>query len=256
MLEEILAPATTGQVAGIGGCVALFDASDLGSLSISAGVVNSWASKFGNAVAVASGTARPAWSATARNGTPGVSFDGVDDLMALKNIDLWPRFDRPCTMIVAGSVDVTAAASGFAFSYGSGSQRAVRTGGTTPSLRGSLGLGASSATIPGTSLWSGTDRVISAVFPIGRGVKTVYDAQGLSTVSSVLNLGTNADQGNLGADIAGANFLKFTAQAILMFNRDLSDGERQRIEGWAAWRYDPTNRAALGASHPFKSVTP
>lgn len=245
-----------GHIAGVGGVVALFDASDLATLSISSGAVNAWASRFGTAVAVASGSQRPTWSATARNGTPGVLFDGVSTLLRVINIDNWPRHNNACTIVVSGYLDAGAATLSYAFSYGSTQVRGIRSGGAAPSLRGTLALGSNSAIISSSSIWSGNDRIVTASFAAGKTTKAVFDAQGLSTIGPVLNATTVADYGMIGADVSSANFLKFTCQTIILFLRELADIERQKVEAWCAWRNDPLARGALGASHPYKAAIP
>ena len=256
MLNSILSnSAPVGSVAGISGVTALFDATDSGSLVISSGTVKVWASKYGTAVATATGSQCPTYSVTARNGTPGVIFDGINNFMRLTNIDNWPRASNPSTMIVAGYVDA-ASATGIAFSYGSNQVRGVRTGGTAPSLRGCLVLGVNTATVSASSLWSGNDRIVTASFPGGRSGKTVYDAQGFSAATAALTPATLSDYGYIGCDVSQLLLLKFTCQAIVLFSRELTDIERQRVEGWVAWRFDPTNRTALGASHPHRNLAP
>lgn len=60
------------------------DGSDAQSITQSNGVVSSWANKAGSASAATStGAARPTYAPTVVGGRPGVSFDGVDDRMAV-----------------------------------------------------------------------------------------------------------------------------------------------------------------------------
>lgn len=257
MLNSILSNSPlTGSIAGVNGVVALFDASDAGSLLVSSGTVKAWASKYCTAVGLATGSQCPAYSATARNGTPGVVFDGVANCLRLTNIDNWPRASNPSTMIVAGYVDAAAATGCYAIDYGSPQIRGIRTGGAALNLRGTLMVGNNSATIPSSAIWSGNDGIVTASFPLGKAIKTVYDAQGFSSSTTALTASTSADYGNIGADINGASYLKFICQCIVVFSRELIDLERQRVEGWAAWKFDPSNRSALGVSHPYKITAP
>jgi len=53
----------------------------------SGGLVSAWADRIGGYTAAqATGTAKPAWSATSLNGTPGLTFDGSDDLLAMVGV--------------------------------------------------------------------------------------------------------------------------------------------------------------------------
>jgi hypothetical protein len=81
------------------------DASDLGTLATNgAGLVSAWTNKGSEAGADAVQTdenLRPTWSATAFNGKPGVTFDGIDDVMSLgTGLNLEGEF----IVIIAGRV--------------------------------------------------------------------------------------------------------------------------------------------------------
>src|SRR5208337_3732680 len=60
--------------------VGWWDASNFPSITQAGGIVSQWASLAGGITANAIGPARPGYSATARNGKPGLTFNGVQAL--------------------------------------------------------------------------------------------------------------------------------------------------------------------------------
>ena len=59
-----------------------WNADDVSRLVISGGQVSDWTSVKGLTLSQATSGAQPTWSATGFNGAPGVTFDGVDDVLS------------------------------------------------------------------------------------------------------------------------------------------------------------------------------
>ncbi|HTM77999.1 MAG TPA: hypothetical protein VL133_10260, partial [Devosia sp.] len=65
--------------------LAWWDASQ--GVSLSGSQVTAWADrKSGYSVAQGTGAARPLWSATSFGGKPGLTFDGIDDLLNMESL--------------------------------------------------------------------------------------------------------------------------------------------------------------------------
>ena len=111
----------------------MWDAEEAASLTLSGASVDAWAS-VNNAYSAAQavGASKPAYSATSFNGRPGVTFDGLDDVLVfaaqpfpLGTSELWALLDVTTPGATAGSK--------YAFSYGgadNSSARALRRGST------------------------------------------------------------------------------------------------------------------------------
>jgi hypothetical protein len=92
-----------------------FDAVDTSTVTTSAGLVTNWNSKVGSAAAVPFGTAGPAWSLTARNGLPGLTFSNVE-MMSFSAAGL-ATGNSPSTIVAVGYA-VTDTNGKFFASYG------------------------------------------------------------------------------------------------------------------------------------------
>jgi hypothetical protein len=92
-----------------------FDAVDTSTVTTSAGLVTNWNSKVGSAAAVPFGTAGPAWSLTARNGLPSLTFSNVE-MMSFSGAGL-PTGNSPSTIVAVGFA-VTDTNGKFFASYG------------------------------------------------------------------------------------------------------------------------------------------
>lgn len=81
--------------------LAWWDASVAGSFTLSGLDVTSWADISGNGLTADQSTVskKPTYSATALSSKPGVTFDGVDDYLAMSSVASFPTGTNACTLI-------------------------------------------------------------------------------------------------------------------------------------------------------------
>lgn len=237
-----------------------FDAKDTASLTKDAGTgaVSVWTSKVGSGRNLAQGAManQPIWSATARNGSAGVAFDGSNDAMTQTAITGVPAGQAALGLaaLAYGAAGLAtfryfvsiADATAVGFSLGSGS-------GTNPRFQ-------DSGNVTGSGALASNDRSIVVSAPAGATatVSMSVDGNTASTGSIARNAFTPA-RVVLGGQAAGSNaignYAAVTLSEIILVNRELTSDETAKLHGYLSWA-NGLNGANLPVGHPYKSAAP
>ncbi len=199
---------------------------DLG-ITLNVGNVSAWADQSGNALDLSQGVAasQPLYVASWKNGKPGITFDGVDDL--LRRVTGFFAAGQALTIFVVGqspvdpdAVDIgsnmkawfaiqsiAGADANFISRFNGASRFAAWTGAAGPTIAGNFGIG----TNPAYLCWS-TDGS-------GGGANMTFRANGVAKVTSGgLVDTTNASLSiNVGGG-AGSGFLAATIGEVIVYN--------------------------------------
>lgn len=260
----VLGPAQTTQLtltgAGIGGgpapvlwtpanytgTIAWWDANS--GLSLTGSSVNSWTDQVGGIVALP-GVA-PGYSATARNGTPGLTFDGSSQHLAFSPTGL-PAGNTARAIAIGGYAVSTG--GNFAISYGlnnAGNFFAVLGSTTSPfAVQGYDGI----TPVTATEDWGAVDRFV--LFSLnGSGVGTM-DIDGNPDENFSFTTNTILSLGYIGAYIAANNTWNGVIQQIVVTNSYPSANTKACLAGWESW-YDGKAGSNLPVGSPYKSRPP
>jgi hypothetical protein len=233
------------------------DAADASTLTLNGSTVSQWADKSGNArnATQATASAQPTYNATLLGGKPALTFDGTSDfLLGTSNIGLSGNplfsiagvFAMPNT---TGSVFLSfgsvANASGYHFmSAGSGTN--VWTG-----FGGGVQLGTATLNSPSSAY------VFTAVRnAVNTANWTATQNGNLLTVTQGNSVSVTLVDGplNLGRWVGGTNYAEMTAAEIVLVPTTLSTTDRQKLEGYLAWKWGL--QANLPVGHPYKNNPP
>ena len=240
---------------------AWWDASVLSTITQSSGLVSSWASKVGSITADQSILSnKPTYIATARNSLPGIIFDGIDDNLTMSSISELPLGTTSGVLFIVGynnhkdSYRSIQMAYGSAF-YGAGNlkdSRVIYCDESDIVFISSWGSELSS-----TSSWSSQDRIIVCEF-IG-GTSGAVTIDGNASISGSLDYNTGSNTGGYIGDgefIPGTGRLpsSCTIQECGIISGTLSTADRQRLEGYLAWKWKL--RWRLPTTHPYYSRPP
>lgn len=231
--------------------VAWWDADDVATLTLSGSAVTDWASKAGG-ITASQGTssARPSYSATARNGKPGVVFDGGDRL-AISSVAGFPTGSGASALAIVGQATNTSGVNSIAFSWGSGltNSRVVGYNNTGNRIWTSW-LAAGEFSL--AEDWPTSDRIITVQYA-STGVVTATVDGGSTQTSTLSTPATSAVSGNIGS-FPGIGSFTGPLQEIVLANRVLTTDERQQLEGYLAWKWGL--EASLPSGHPYESAAP
>lgn len=228
--------------------IAWWDAQNIPSLTLSGSNVSAWADRKGGLVASqATGANQPVWSASARNGKAGVTFNGTTTFLS-GNSSTLPSGSSPSSIYVAGFLN-SAAVTEFAFTYGNASSlnwRVVFNAATT----GNIGGGLFSGDISSSTVWLNNDRFVG--YLIGAASQQLFgDGSSIGSSSFVPNT-TAASTFFIGKQVNPGNF-SGPIQQIVITNNVSSTNERQCIEGWESW-YDGKAGVNLPTANPYSAT--
>ena len=223
----------------VGNCILWLDAGDKDSIVESSNLVSSWLDKSGegNHAAQATSTNQPTYTAGAVNGKATLSFDGTDnhmDIAGLSGTTFGSNGGVTIFMVARQPVfDNTGA--GFYFGGQSGDPTtqnylgAGTSGGDSMDFRmyGGSGTGAEVATFYQDTLrhnihvglW---DKTNVSIYFNGK--------QGGTTTSNVTSSNWTTDEAAKIGESAGGAYTNMHISEIILFNRNLSDAERQQVE--------------------------
>lgn len=230
-----------------------WDAADSSTVATSGSNVTSWADKTGNGRTATSVSTGATYSATARNSKPGLVFTGSTAERLSYSATGLPSGANPGTIVVVGYCGVVTATAGTAISYGIGStaydQRQVRVSATT-------GLCQLSFTTDTAYSWNGVDRIFFEEFTSSPSqlrycVDGSYDDPNVEWVQDYV---TGTTTGRIGSTVSNAAPWNGVIQCIMMFNRVLTQLEKDLLTGYLADRYALTGNLASG--HPYKNSRP
>ncbi len=224
--------------------------------------VAAWPDRISGKVLTAAGSARPVYSATARNGKPGITADGADDAMVQTDVSNLPIYSKAVTNFVQAYTFGDAGA----FSYLFADTDAVGGATNTRGINHNNGNGrfySGGMTLTGPAI-RGIDASIIATLRDG------YSAT-QQTVQMAVNGGmlwsdgliaqippTTATKrvlfGNGAANDGVANRIHATMQEMGTIRRAIDKDEVALLQGYLAWTWG--TQAQLPATHPYKLAAP
>jgi hypothetical protein len=233
------------------------DAEDTSTITLNGATVSQWNDKSGNArnVTQATASAQPTYSATGLNGKSAVVFDGTSDFMlGVSNIGLSgdPLFSiagvfitplpHPNVFLSFGSA---AAASSYHF-MGANSGNNVWTGFSTGSQLGTATLSSPSSAYVFTTV---RNAVNTSNWTVTQNGNVLTVTQGNSTAITLVD-----GPINIARFVSGSNIASMTAAEMLLVPTTLSTDNRQKLEGYLAWKWGL--QANLPVGHPYKNTPP
>lgn len=250
---------TAWTPANLGSALSLWlDASDSSTITLNGSTVSQWNDKSGNArnASQATAAAQPTYTLNGLNGKPVLTFDGINDNMAV-NYNY-------------GGNAATLYAVAARFSGGNTEQFIFSSYGGTGNLIAPMWIKGAA-----TDQWSSYGGAALSFAPGGVIVPT--NGQGFilgidsSITDVVLNMYTNGAltaqypgtvrfsgggaRNFIGAEVDGASrFLNGYVTEIVQIESRLSTTDRQRLEGYLAWKWGL--EANLPAGHPFRNIPP
>lgn len=238
--------------------VGWWDASDAATLTIGSGSVSSWASKVGGITADnATFATQPTYSATARNGLPGVEFVGTSSqILNISSTAGFPDGSEAASVAVVAFGSTNAYTNQGWFYYGLVGAGNGRVLGYNNSGNKVWADNIAQNNIASAEDWYNHDRVVAWVEPAGASPAAYITVDGGSPQTTVTSAGTPAvvqANGAIGA-IPGLTFTSGIIQEIVLTNTVLTTAERQKLEGYLAWKWG--QQGNLDAGHPYKSAAP
>ena len=247
-VRQMLGGPKLWRPADLGASLALWlDADDASTITLNGSTVSQWDDKSGNGRNVSQATAanQPTYTLNGLNGKPVLTFDGIDDFMSV------PDFNNAVSLALIGSGGGAAAPliSGAAPELFS---PAWNTNGASIQYRGrteitvrqvNFGAAPNDFSIGFISL----DAANSEVRLSGNGGAQTSFSQTINSADTTIN--------TLGRDFLGAQqFANGRIAEIVVASSLLSTGNRQKLEGYLAWKWGL--EANLPAGHPFKNTPP
>lgn len=254
---------TPAQLIPNGNMVDWHDASDANTISDTSGLVNSWSDKSGRGnVLTASSTARPTTNSAQLNGLNLISFDGSTDEM----------IDSTAYDIGSGTIGThligllvpygSSTGVGFLFFY----RDAAGTGlGTAMSLENNVSGNELSfrSYLNGfaecnTSWTAGNPQIFSMSLAAGATYNnSVWFINGTSSTPTGTSASGSYSAGTKKMSFGAANadgWANADIAEILFFKGILTTEQRQKIEGYLAWKWKV--QSLLPTGHPFKLGAP
>jgi hypothetical protein len=238
-----------------------YDSTYLSSFVITSGAVEQWTSEIGpKAVEQSSATARPVRSDTARNGLPGVTFDGSNDVLVGTDVSDVPLGQEGVSYALQlyGASDIAQFRYMVSDSNTVPNQRMIGAGGSGLPTR-LQSTGNMSATSSGLA---NTDRSVHASIPAGATptVSMAVDGKTPNTASVAVPSYTPTKKviGGNGASSDGVgSFFKGTLQEAFTVKRELTAGEIDLVHGYLAHKWKGSRGAVvLRADHPYLAAPP
>ncbi len=225
--------------------VAWWDAGNTANIVFSPNI-QTWTDRQSGIVATASG-AQPGWSATARNGKPGLTFDGATQRMTFT--PAFPVGAQDRNISIAGFYN--GAGGNYVFSYGGNAAHQMFD--LNGSNTGGLGLYDGFAGYTAAESWSGVDRFVNLGFSAGA---ANWNVDGNAAEPFTLaGLNTTNAAGVIGAFTTQIARWQGVIQQICVMNRTLTTSELNKMARWESW-YDGKAGSNLPDGHPYKSRPP
>ena len=243
--------------------VAWLDAAASASLTASSGTVSAWANRTGGSVTAsqASSASRPTVVANAMNGNPVLRFDGSNDFLATGNLfsgsSDWSVFSVTRLsggLNTNGRAAYTITAGGMVNGYTVLLARSDITNTLRTTTRANTDNLDSTSSSPSSSYSVGQTMVAGAQ---RSGTQALASWNG-STSGASVTLQTNFSAGSM-LEVGryyGDSLYSWQGDVaeIVVTNTFLSVADRQRLEGYLAWKWGTV--ASLPNDHPFKHAAP
>jgi hypothetical protein len=225
------------------------DFSDTSTITDSLGIVSKVNDKSGNAnnVTQPAGASQPQTSIQTINGLNVITFDGTDDYFVspIGLGDVFTAYFIGDTTTSGGRSpfwceEVVSSTKNFTFSLSN-----TITYDQFPPSGGSASFGLSE----GINVVSVNQQAANS--------RDVYDNGNLGASSVEAYSGSAPVTFSLGARLAGNNYFNSWIGEVVIALTDIPLADRQRIEGYLAWKWGPVALVALlPVSHPYKSAPP
>lgn len=232
-----------------------WDASDSATITLNSGNVSGWASKVGGLTAT-QGTAakQPPYSATALNNLPGLTFTAATGhFLSISSIATFPLAANPSTLVCAAQYTAGgnyAPVIGYGnVAGGAGRERDIM----SPSTGNKVGISINGYDPATTSDWAGIDRIVVAEFAAASSFNVYVDGNAATNFTGG-TMNTNGTSGKIGTSSGSVSFWNGVIQEIFVIDGVLSTTNRQKLEGYIAWKWALT--ASLPGGHPYKSARP
>jgi hypothetical protein len=211
------------------------DALETSSITLNGATVSQWNDLSGNNrhLTQSTGSLQPLYI-TSGAGSVGVGMDGIDDVMSSPTFTINQPFTR---FLVVTRREATT--SGTIINSVSGTPN-------SPSTTRVAMFGGTNNLISGQDTVNGQRSQFGTIY---NGASSELWNNGTSTTG--VNIGTN---GMNGVRIGGGNPAPYVFHAVLILNRIPTTDERERMEGYLAWRYGI--QSSLPANHPFIGSPP
>lgn len=225
------------------------DASDSSTITLNGSNVSQWNDKSGNSRHYAQGVAanQPAYSATAYNSKPGITFDGSTDVLARSTTGT-----SATTLTAAFVVSPTNTTYGFYYLLDFETGRIIfATDAGVSDMQPAMFINGAYAGPTGSAVTAQSIlvyRTESTTGGIWRDGTRIY------------TLGTGASVAINGNSAVGARHTTFASPyqgiitEIVVCPSSLSDANRERLEGYLAWKWG--NESLLPAGHTYKAGAP
>lgn len=219
--------------------------------SLSASPVSSWIDKkSGIAATQGTGAKQPTWSATARNGKPGVTFVAASvQGLQLSSVASFPAGANFSVINIAGFS--SGAPAGVAFSYGQLGGNSLRAfGAKNSNVWATNGTTDFITTFP----YDGND--VFAQWTYSSVADSITADGGAPQNGALASPATTLVTGFIGfyMDGSGSPF-NGTIQQIVVTNTSPTTNQFLCLQGWESW-YDGKAGANLPGGHPYKSTPP
>lgn len=236
------------------------DAEDTASITLNGSTVSQWSDKSGNGrhATQATAAAQPGYGATALSGKPSINWSGANNIfLDTANWSLAP--DRKYSSFAVASSPTWGGGSRFGRIW-------VSRSGYPQGYLGQGELAGSALTIGGSILTTCAVTGVSGANVLS----TSFGTAGLA--ANVIDIAVNAGtpttlSGNtgalgtlgvrIGADLTvtnGGNTWDGQIGEVVIISGDLTSADRQRMEGYLAWKWGLESK--LPSGHPYKSLPP
>jgi hypothetical protein len=238
-----------------------YDATALSSFVITGGNVEQWTSEIGpKAVEQSNSSNRPVRSDTARNGLPGVTFDGTSDVLVGTDVTNVPLGQEAVSygLQLYGAADVAQFRYAVSDTNVVPNQRMIGAGGSGLPTRFQAGGNLSAS---GSSL-TNTDRSVHVNVPAGATptVSMAVDGKTPNSGSVAVSAYTPTKKvvGGNGASSDGVgSFFKGTIQEIVTIKREMTPTEVDKLHGYLAHKWKGSRGAVvLPVGHPYLASPP
>lgn len=258
------------------------DAADAGTITLNGSNVSQWNDKSGNNrhATQTTPTLQPSFVSNASNGLPALQTDGGDNLIIGNRLNLFQDVGSATIAIMVKYVAGTYSGGALSVFVSNG----ISTTGTrfslTPAIGTSIGFTCrrtdSDTAINATSSTSRTNTGVVNLAAIQIGNVVYSSAQGNHFTNGTQDLTNSALAFTNTTPTVSSNTTPLNASLfsinnnlnvptlalpsgcqlfeVLMFNSTLSTTDRQRLEGYLAWKWGSV--ATLPAGHPFKNSPP
>ena len=241
------------------GCLLWLDAADTSKMSLSGSNIVSITDKSPSSLVFSASPTRPVRSSTLYNGFSPIQFSGTSFLL---NSTFSYTLNSRSAFIVAGETTLGNNNGFLSFAtsgtdYNSTSAMAYESGNKPVNQMfqsvAAFGAGGYAISVAGST--ATPFAVYGETF--GSGTAVLYSNGTQAATASTGQVFTNSTGLYLGARMGGGavgNYLTGVIAEVILFNRALTISERQKIEGYLAWKWGLQGN--LPSTHPFKTYRP